>query len=317
MLILLVFLGIGSLASCNSTRDNVETLFEDGFGKLKSGLYSSPVGAHTEYHYLAESAPQGDWEVSTFRSYESQRAWRVISDDGVNVMQQAMTDKKGIHYHPMIVAGDPLWENYSVTVEFKPDSNEDQSGLAFRYRNDRCYYFFGVDGSRAILKMVRHATAYHKPYEKILAKADFKWTGGEYLVAKVDVNGSHIRAQLNNGVVLEADDSTFAMGRICLTSDVGAFYKRVTVTASSKEMKELNKRIKKREDELNKLQAANPVSSQREFSSSLRADSRPWISSGPCSGCRSARPTRPAICSFSRGLYFIVQLPSGYIPRSM
>ena len=258
MLILLVFLGIGSLASCNGARDNVETLFEDGFGELKSGLYSSPVGAHTEYHYLAETAPQGDWEVSTFRSYESQRAWRVISDDGVNVMQQAMTDKKGLHYHPMLVAGDPLWENYTVTVEFKPESNEDQSGLAFRYRNDRCYYFFGVDGSQAILKMVRHATAYHKPYEKILAKADCKWTPGEYLAAKVDVSGSHIKAELDNGIVLEADDSTFARGRICLTSDVPAIFKSVSVTVTTEEMAGLNKRIADRQDQLNRLQAANP-----------------------------------------------------------
>ena len=35
------------------------------------------VGAHTEYHYLPEAAPKGNWAASTFRSgIGTQRAWR-------------------------------------------------------------------------------------------------------------------------------------------------------------------------------------------------------------------------------------------------
>ena len=29
---------------------------------------------------------------------------------------------------------------------FAPESDKGQSGIAFRYRNDRCYYFFGLKG---------------------------------------------------------------------------------------------------------------------------------------------------------------------------
>jgi len=39
MLILFVLPGITSSAFCNDARDNVETMLEDGFDKLKSGLF--------------------------------------------------------------------------------------------------------------------------------------------------------------------------------------------------------------------------------------------------------------------------------------
>ena len=258
MLILFVFYGVVPTAFCKSGKDDVKVILLDEFDKLKSGHFFSVVGAHTEYHYLKESQPQGNWEISTFRSVDSQRGWRVIEENGSNVMQQAVTSKKGTHIHPMLVAGDSLWGNYTATVEFKPQSNESQSGLVFRYHNDRCYYFFGVIGDEAVLKMVKHATAFHKPYEKILAKADCKWTPGQYLTAKVTVTGSHITAFLSNGVKLEADDTTYPHGKIALLSDVPTIFKSVTVTTGAKEYKKLKKSIAKREDKLARLQAANP-----------------------------------------------------------
>jgi hypothetical protein len=43
-------------------------LLDDDFGNLEPGLFSAPVGAHTEYHFLPEAAPRGGWTVACFSS---------------------------------------------------------------------------------------------------------------------------------------------------------------------------------------------------------------------------------------------------------
>ena len=147
-----------------------EDLLYDDFSGLDIGMFSVSVGPHTEYHYLPEAAPKGNWAVSCF-SWESgsQQAWKVIEENNVRVMAQTFDNINMTHTHPMIVTGDSLWQDYTLKVTFAPESGRARSGVVFRYQNDRCYYFFGVEGSKAIIKMVQHATDFHTPYEKILA----------------------------------------------------------------------------------------------------------------------------------------------------
>ena len=64
-------------------------------------------------------------------------------------------DNPDVHTHPMVIAGDPLWDDYTLTVTFAPGSSVKQSGILFRYQNDRCYYFCGVSGDKAVMKMVK------------------------------------------------------------------------------------------------------------------------------------------------------------------
>ena len=234
------------ITSAASTYANADAytaeLLKDDFLGLHYGLIFDVVGAHTEYHYLREAAPQGNWAVSAFKSDGSQRAWRLIEEDGARVMHQSYNNKETFT-HPMLVAGDPLWQNYRVTLDFAPASDKAQSGIVFRYRNDRCYYFAGVQGQKAILKMVRDATGFHKPYEVMLAQKPCSWTPGKYLTAQVDVNDSRIRAQLSNGVLLEAEDKTYPQGKIGLMSDVPTRYKNVAVMATPKEKERFVQRV--------------------------------------------------------------------------
>jgi len=265
MLCFVFLIGASSLSDAAKTHEDQQAmskqvvLFEDDFAGLRTGLFGSVVGAHTEYHYLPESAPKGNWVISAFTSrVASQRAWKVCRFDGEPVMYQAYDNKRSKHTHPMIVAGHESWSDYTVTVRFAPESDRDQSGVVFRYRNDRCYYFFGVDGGKAILKMVRHATAFHKPYEKRLADCECEWKPGEYLTAEVTVAGSTIRAKLSNGASLSAEDATYPAGKIGLTSDVPTRYAHVRVTASEPEEKRIATMRSKRDRELDELKAANP-----------------------------------------------------------
>src|SRR5262245_29404387 len=102
----------------NVSAENSATLLDDNFASYRPGLFFVADGARTEYHYLPEVAPQGNWVVSTFRSAaDSQRAWRVMTDDGAPAMRQSSTNKEA-HSHPMLLTGDPAWTDYTAEVEF-------------------------------------------------------------------------------------------------------------------------------------------------------------------------------------------------------
>ena len=232
-------------------------LLDEDFRAYRPGLFSSVVGAHTEYHYLPEAAPKGNWAVSTFRSdVASQRAWRIVERDGQAAMAQTYKNKFR-HYHPMLVTGDPQWRDYTVAVRFVPETNEGQRGIVFRYRNDRCYYFFGIENQQVILKLVNHATAFRKPLEKILAAAPIRWTPQQVLTAEVTVKGSQIVARLNQ-VELSARDEQFGAGKVGLTADNRTRFLDVRVTASQGERTRLDQAIANREAKETALQQANP-----------------------------------------------------------
>ncbi len=236
-------------------------LLDDDFSALEPQMISAPVGPHTEYHYLPEAAPKGNWAVSCFTwEKPAQEAWWIErQDDGSHVMAQRFDSEQMTHTHPMVVTGDSLWTDYDVVVRWALDSGRDgRSGVVFRYRNDRCYYFFGFEGSQLVLMRVNHATGFHQPDEKILAGEIFPREQGKYYIAAIKVNGPRIVAKLYDGPELTAVDSTFSHGKVALLTDVPARYDRVQVTCSVQE--------KQRIDSLNtlhaqmdaELQAANP-----------------------------------------------------------
>jgi rhamnogalacturonan endolyase len=244
-------------ACVGAAQEPSAVLLDDDFSGLRLGSMMDPVGAHTEYHYLPHAMQRGNWAVSAFKSYGSQRAWRVIEEDGGRVMLQAYQNDLA-YTHPMLVAGDPQWGNYRVTAELAPGAGKGRSGIVFHCRNDRCYYFCGVDGPRAALKMVRDGTAFHTPFEKVLAEKPCSWTAGQYLAVQIDVNDSRISAKLGDGAVLEAQDSTYPLGGIGLMSDVPTRFRHIKVTTTAVEKERLSKRIADREREQQRLQAANP-----------------------------------------------------------
>lgn len=243
-------------------RAAAEVVFHDDFSALKVEMLSAGViGAEAEYHYVPKTGRQGNWEVSCFRSEASQRAWRVIREGGFgrNLVYQASISREDAAYtHPMLVAGDPIWSDYTLTVKFAPESKENLSGVIFRYRNDRCLYFFGVKGDSAQILLLNHGTGYRQSTVKTLAQKPCAWKTGEYLTATVDVTGTQIRAALSNGVVLEADDATFAQGRIGLLADGPTRFSEVAVSMSPDHRRMAEKLIAARRQTEEGLQAGNP-----------------------------------------------------------
>jgi len=253
------FLTIAVISGCQQTPNRfTEVLFYDDFSSIRRGPYSVEVGAHTEYHYLHEAAPRSQWAVSTFTwEPEFQRTWRVQQEGDDRQMIQTLKNLPDKHAHPMLVAGKEDWKDYSLSVQFTPGLKELQSGVVFRYRNDRCYYFAGVKGDSLILKMVKHATALHKPYEKVLGSAYLKWQESEQLTMQIELHDSLITCNLN-GVMIKAEDKTYGEGKIGLMADVPTTYHQVEVKTSRKEVERLKKSRETYALELDEIRASVP-----------------------------------------------------------
>jgi rhamnogalacturonan endolyase len=252
----LVFAGLCVVAA--HAAESPVVLFEDGFGEMRTGSLGSVLGAHAEYHYLPEVGPKGHWWISTFTgSGLAQRAWRIARHNDRPVLLQTYENKPA-HTHPMVIGGDDLLADYTVMAHFGTETGKGRCGIVFRYHNDRCNYFFGVEGPKAVLKMVRHEIEFHKPFEKILASQEFAWKPGQELTAQVTVAGAHIEAKLNSGVVLTADDATYTHGQIGLVSDVPAWFGPVRVMASRSEADRVAKARANLKKEEAAREAANP-----------------------------------------------------------
>jgi len=240
-----------------------EIVFQDDFSAMKVEMISAGViGAEVEYHYYPETDPHGNWEVASFRNEPSQLAWSVIRDGGFGrkLIYQASTPTKSdsLYTHPMLVAGDTLWSNYTVSITFAPESKANWSGAMVRYHNNRCLYFFGVKEDKACLMLLNNGSGFRKSTVTILAEKPYAYQPGAELTATVKMTGSHFRCELPGGLVLEANDSTFPEGRIGLMADVPTRFTKVVVTMTPDEKARIEKRISEREQEETKLQAANP-----------------------------------------------------------
>lgn len=252
-------MAIAIISGCHQTSNRfTEELLSDDFSSIRRGPYSVEVGAHTEYHYLPEAAPRSQWAVSTFTwDSEFQRAWRVQQEGNDRQMIQTLKNLPDKHTHPMLVAGRPDWQDYSVSVQFTPELKELQSGVVFRVRNDRCYYFAGVQEDSLRLKMVKHATALHKPYERILGSSYLKWHEGERLTMQIDIYGSLISCNIND-VTIKAEDSTYGEGKIGFMADVPTKYHHVVVKTSKLELERLKKSRQQYARELDEIRASIP-----------------------------------------------------------
>lgn len=237
-------------------------LLRDDYRAMRPGMISpGVVGARSEYHYLPESEPKGNWVASAFRGDPSQRAWRLIEEDGQRRIWQSYLEKKAeerAYTHPMLIAGDELWTDYTVRVRFAPEDDRFQSGIAFRYHTSRVYYFAGVVGQRAILKKIGNGIAFRKLAETVLAEKPFAWKPGQFIPLEVTAAGDRLTARFGDQVVLEARDGAFQHGKIGYTADVPTKYAAVCVTCTDEAKAVFEKARDARAAEEARLEAGNP-----------------------------------------------------------
>lgn len=245
-----------------SLRGAAVDLLREDFRGLSPGMFSTGViGAQVEYHYLASVAPKGGWAVSNFRSDGSQRAWRVIDDEGGRAMQHTDTAQPSdvAYMHNLVVTGDELWRDYTIEADFVPDSTAGQSGIVFLYQTDRAHYFAGVAKGRAMLKRVNGGKTFRVLDETVLAEQPFAWKPGQSLHVQITNKDGQLRAAFAGGPELAAEDKTFTRGKVGLTADVPARFRSVIVTCSPEAQAAFARERAAVVTEEQKLQAANPT----------------------------------------------------------
>jgi hypothetical protein len=248
----LKYLSIFMLSVLISCKGNLSQtlLFEDEFDHLPHGYLSNENGSLMKHYYIPGSGQSGSWTVSAFgpdQSYHS--AWEIMEGDEGNYLRQNYhavnedLEPLSRHIHPIIIAGDSIWHDYKVEFSFSPGQLLDKCGVVFKYRNSRCYYFYGMEGNMLVLKMVRHATAPFRPYEEILASTPFIWVKGDVYKGAVSIKQNRIYTLLNDSLSLIAEDNTYERGKVGFLSDVPADFYSMEVTTLNREKRKLNRYI--------------------------------------------------------------------------
>jgi len=237
-----------------------KVLLSDDFSEFPMGKIAPQIGAHTEYHYLKEAKPLGSWKITSFyhNPRGSDTVWRIEAINGKKAMVQSIVNNQNFT-HPMIMAGNSHWKDYSAGVTMTPSNIESRAGLIFRYHNDRQYYFFGQEKGKMVLLTVDHETGFHMPKENVLAAKKHTLKSGETFKLSVVVRNQVIEAYLNDQLQFEIKDATWQEGQIALMADAPTSFHSVLVKSSESEIERVKEVEKLAAEEEMRVQMTNPI----------------------------------------------------------
>ncbi|MCK5136091.1 MAG: hypothetical protein KAR19_09920 [Bacteroidales bacterium] len=225
------------------------TVFTDGFQELDSGSVPYADSTNPAVYFHSERGTLGKWSVaSSLRQEGFSKAWQIRTDEGKNYLAQTYTNLNqqngptSLITHPLMVAGDTLWNDYTIDFEFTPLAKFDKCGVVFKYRNPTEFYFFGIEGNTVILKQIQQSVTPLRPIERILDVRPLVWTPGEKFRATVTVRRNKISTILNDSIRMHAEGLPIQSGRIGLISDLPARFHRVEVKILKGEQRKLNRR---------------------------------------------------------------------------
>jgi rhamnogalacturonan endolyase len=238
-------------------------LLRDDFSRLPAGLLSQPVGqlngAIQEYHYLPHrGVDTGVWKNAIVH----QDAWVVSEEDGRPYIEQHLAtggDRPGWS-QPLFVAGDAEWHSYSVSVRVKPLLLRTSAGIAFRYRTNRDYWYFALQGGTEVVlrKRLPIDREFRKANWQVAATAPFPHDVDRYFELRIENDGPRMKAYVDGRLLLEASDESSTQGRIALSAEKPARFQQVLVSASNAVAQQIRTAIARRGVELANLQANNP-----------------------------------------------------------
>src|SRR5262249_18043019 len=142
-------------------------------------------------------------------------AWVIGDEDGKPYVEQHLANDLSAITNPMLIAGDPEWNDYTVEVKMKPLSQAEMAGIVFRYHTNRHYYLFAlVDGkyARLVVRLPLEKTFKLAEWREI-AKQPFSYDSTKYYSLKVENSGANIRAYVDGKVLLEANDEEILKGK--------------------------------------------------------------------------------------------------------
>jgi rhamnogalacturonan endolyase len=244
------FIHIAFLIFISSCSGNVmqTTVFTDGFQELEPGNRPCFDSSDPAICFDARRGQLGSWSVaSTLRQDGFERAWVIQNDGGENYMAQTFTNLNAKNSplsmvtHPIIVAGESLWSDYSIEVGFTPQAKFDKCGVVFGYKNPADFYFFGIEGNTVTLKHIQQSVTPLRPIERILDIRPLVWSPGERLNATITVRRNKVSTILNDSINMHAEGLSLS-GKIGLISDLPAAFHKVEVKLLSGEQRKLSRR---------------------------------------------------------------------------
>lgn len=244
------FIHIAFLILISSCSGNViqTTVFTDGFSELEPGERPYFDSSDPAVCFDARRGNLGSWSVaSALRQDGYDRAWVIRNESGKNYLAQTFSNLSdensplSLVTHPMIVAGEPLWSDYSIEVDFTPLAKFDKCGVVFGYKHPADYYFFGVEGNTVILKHIQQSVTPLRPIEWILDYRTLVWHPGETLHATILVRRNKVSAILNDSINMNVEGQELN-GKIGLISDLPAKFHSVEVKLLSSELRKLSRK---------------------------------------------------------------------------
>jgi len=224
-------------------------VFSDGFQELELGDTPHFDTTNPAICFKPERGSLGNWSVATSLRHEGfDQSWEIQGEGGKIFLAQTFTNLNdsneplSLITHPLILAGDTLWKDYTLEVEFTPLAKFDKCGVVFKYKNPTDFYFFGIEGNTVTLKQVQQSVTPLRPIERILDFSPLVWTPGEKLHATVTVRRNRIFTVLNDSIYLHADGLPLQSGKIGLISDLPARFHRVEVKILKGEQRKLARR---------------------------------------------------------------------------
>src|SRR5215831_8993186 len=107
-------------------------LFHDDFSRFPPGWLTTPVGtlngAIQEYHYLPNrGVPLGPWA----NAISHLDAWIVSDEDGKPYVEQQLDPSARQFTNPILITGDPEWDDYIVEAKVRPLALSGTAGIVF------------------------------------------------------------------------------------------------------------------------------------------------------------------------------------------
>lgn len=225
------------------------TVFTDGFQELDPGTKANSDSTNPIIYFDANRGKLGEWSVATsLREQGFNNAWEVKSEGGENFLAQNFTNLNSSNTplslisHPLIVAGDSMWSDCTIDVEFTPLAKFDKCGLVFKYRNPSDFFFFGIEGNTVTLKHIQQPVTPLRPIERVLDIRPLVYTPGEKIRATVTLRRNKVSTILNDSIRMFAENLPMHSGKIGLISDLPAKFHKVEVKVLKGEQRKIARR---------------------------------------------------------------------------
>jgi len=237
---------------CESQSEGAEVLFSEDFSSFPVGQLPCDYSALGEYHCVVPEGCLGPWvEMTTHHSWRRSLGWNIGEDRGCRHLEHvAVRDA----VPSMLAAGDPLWGDLVLDVELQVLARERSAGAAFRLRNSQEYYalLFDGEGTASLVKATLDDRL------SVLASSALPPSGRGVHAARVQAEGSRIKAVIDGQTVLSAEDGEYERGRVALVAWAPVRYRSVEVRAEPAAVAAVNRMRSREQSDSDQLAARLP-----------------------------------------------------------